>query len=178
MSRIGKKIIEIPKGTEVTIDNSKISVKGPKGNLQRTFGSEFEFKINDGTLVVTPSKEGKEIGALHGLTRTLIFNMIEGVSKGFEKTLEITGVGYKVQLQDRNLLLNLGFSHPVNYPLPDGVDAAIEKQTVVTLKGIDKELIGLVASNIRSLREPEPYKGKGIKYKNERIIKKEGKTGK
>ncbi|MDD5435702.1 MAG: 50S ribosomal protein L6, partial [Nitrospira sp.] len=104
MSRIGKKIIEIPKGIEVTIDNNNISVKGPKGNLQRTFVSDFEFKINDGTLVVIPPNEGKEIGALHGLTRTLIANMIEGVSKGFEKTLEINGVGYKVQLQDRSLL--------------------------------------------------------------------------
>ena len=178
MSRIGKKIIEIPKGIDVNIDSNNVSVKGPKGSLQRTFRSGFEFKMNDGTIVITPSADSKETGALHGLTRTLISNMIEGVNKGFEKTLEINGVGYKVQLQGRNLLLNLGFSHPVNYPLPDGIDAAIEKQTVVTLKGIDKELIGLVASNLRSLREPEPYKCKGIKYKNERIIKKEGKTGK
>ncbi len=178
MSRIGKKIIEVPKGIEVHVDGNNVSVKGPKGNLAKTFRSEFEIKQENGTILVTNSGISKDSGSLHGLTRTLISNMIEGVGKGFEKTLEINGVGYKVQLQGRNLLLNLGFSHQVNYPLPEGVDAVIEKQTVVTLKGIDKELIGLVASNIRSLREPEPYKGKGIKYKEERIIKKEGKTGK
>jgi len=178
MSRIGKKIIEVPQGIEVNIDGSHISVKGPKGSLQKTFRSEFEIKKGDGTIHVTHSSINRDADALHGLTRTLISNMIEGVSKGFEKTLEINGVGYKVLLQGRNLLLNLGFSHQVNYPLPEGVEAVIEKQTVVTLKGIDKELIGLVASNLRSLREPEPYKGKGIKYKEERIIKKEGKTGK
>lgn len=178
MSRIGKKIIEVPEGIEVNIDGSHISVKGPKGSLQKTFRSEFEIKKENGTILVTHSSINRDADALHGLTRTLISNMIEGVSKGFEKTLEINGVGYKALLQGRNLLLNLGFSHQVNYALPEGVDAVIEKQTVVTLKGIDKELIGLVASNLRSLREPEPYKGKGIKYKEERIIKKEGKTGK
>lgn len=178
MSRIGKKIIQVPNGIDVNIDGNNVSVKGPKGSLQRTFRSEFDIKKEDGTILVTSSGTNRESGALHGLTRTLISNMIEGVSKGFEKTLEINGVGYKVQLQGRNLLLNLGFSHQVNYPLPEGVDAVIEKQTVVTLKGIDKEMVGLVASNLRSLREPEPYKGKGIKYKEERIVKKEGKTGK
>lgn len=178
MSRIGKKIIEVPQGIEVNIDGSHVSVKGPKGSLQKTFRPEFEIKKEDGTILVTHSSINRDAGALHGLTRTLISNMIEGVSKGFEKTLEINGVGYKVLLQGRNLLLNLGFSHQVNYALPEGVEAVIEKQTVVTLKGIDKELIGLVASNLRSLREPEPYKGKGIKYKEERIVKKEGKTGK
>lgn len=178
MSRIGKKIIEVPEGIDVNIDGSHISVKGPKGSLQKTFRSEFEIKKENGTILVTHSSINRDADALHGLTRTLISNMIEGVSKGFEKTLEINGVGYKALLQGRNLLLNLGFSHQVNYALPEGVDAVIEKQTVVTLKGIDKELIGLVASNLRSLREPEPYKGKGIKYKEERIIKKEGKTGK
>lgn len=178
MSRIGKKIIQIPKGVEVNLQGNIISVKGPKGSLQRTVRPEFDMKQEDGTLEVTPLVSDRESDSLHGLTRTLIANMVEGVNRGFEKTLEITGVGYKVQLQGRNLLLNLGFSHQINYPLPEGIDAAIEKATVVTLKGIDKELIGLVASNLRSLRPPEPYKGKGIKYKGEKIIKKEGKTGK
>lgn len=178
MSRIGKKIIQIPKGVEVNLQGNIISVKGPKGNLQRNLRPEFEMKQEEGTLVVTPIVSDREADSLHGLTRTLIANMVEGVNRGFEKTLEITGVGYKVQLQGRNLLLNLGFSHQINYPLPEGIDAVIEKATVVTLKGIDKELIGLVASNLRSLRPPEPYKGKGIKYKGEKIIKKEGKTGK
>lgn len=178
MSRIGKKIIQIPGGVEINQQGNILSVKGPKGSLQRSVRPEFDLKQEDGKLVVTPLVSNKESGSLHGLTRTLIANMVEGVSRGFEKTLEITGVGYKVQLQERNLLLNLGFSHQISYPLPEGIDAAIEKATVVTLKGIDKELIGLVASNLRSLRPPEPYKGKGIKYKGEKIIKKEGKTGK
>lgn len=178
MSRIGKKPIEIPKGVEVNIDGNRVQVKGPKGSLQKTFPSEINISREDGVIIVAPSHYGKETNALHGLTRTLIANMIEGVTKGFEKILEISGVGYKALAQGRNIVLSLGFSHQITYPLPDGIDASIDKQTMITLKGIDKELIGQVASNIRGLRAPEPYKGKGIKYKEERIIKKVGKAGK
>lgn len=178
MSRIGKKPIEIPKGIEVSIDGNSVMVKGPKGSLQKTFPSEITVKKEDGSIIVTPFRYGKETNALHGLTRTLIANMIEGVIKGFEKTLEISGVGYKAMMQGRNLILSLGFSHPITYPLPGDIDASIDKQTIITLKGIDKELVGQVASNIRGLRVPEPYKSKGIKYKDERIIRKVGKAGK
>jgi len=133
---------------------------------------------NDGAISVASRGSEKLFRSLHGLTRTLISNMVEGVTNGYEKVLEISGVGYKSALQGRNIMLNLGFSHQVIYPLPDGIDATIDKQTVITLKGCDKELLGQVAANIRGMRLPEPYKGKGIKYKNERIIRKAGKTGK
>ena len=178
MSRIGKKPIEIPKGVEVKIDGNSVLVKGPKGSLQRTFASEIGIRREDGSIIVSPVQEGKDVGALHGLTRTLISNMIEGVTKGFERILEISGVGYKALVQGRNIVLNLGFSHQITYSLPVGIDASIEKQTIVTLKGIDKELLGQVASTMRGLRSPEPYKGKGIKYREEKIIRKVGKAGK
>jgi len=178
MSRIGKKPIEVPKGVEVSIQGSSVSVKGPKGSLQRTFSTGIDIRKEGDSITVTPALYKKEIGALHGLTRTLINNMVEGVTQGFVKTLEISGVGYKALIQGKNIVLNLGFSHQITYPLPAGIDASIDKQTVITLKGIDKDLVGQVASKIRSLRVPEPYKGKGIKYKEERIIKKAGKTGK
>ncbi len=178
MSRIGKKPIEIPKGVEVNIDGSSVSVKGPKGSLQKTFSPAIDIRRDGGSIAVTSSHPGKDISALHGLTRTLVNNMIEGVTKGFEKTLEINGVGYKALIQGKNIVLSLGFSHQITYPLPAGIDVSLDKQTVLTLKGIDKELVGQVASKIRGLRTPEPYKGKGIKYKEERIVKKAGKTGK
>ncbi|OGW58233.1 MAG: 50S ribosomal protein L6 [Nitrospirae bacterium RIFCSPLOW2_12_42_9] len=178
MSRIGKKPIEIPKGVDVNINGQNVAVKGPKGSLQKSFPSEISITKKDDVLSVTIANTDKETGALHGLSRTLIANMIEGVMKGFEKTLEISGVGYKAMLQGKNIVLTLGYSHQITYPLPAGIDAAIDKQTVVKLKGIDKELLGQTASNIRSLRGPEPYKGKGVKYKDERIVRKEGKTGK
>lgn len=178
MSRIGKKPVAIPKGVEIKVDDNVVSVKGPKGNLQRTFSRDVNITSNDGAISVASRGSEKLFRSLHGLTRTLISNMVEGVTNGYEKVLEISGVGYKSALQGRNIMLNLGFSHQVIYPLPDGVDATIDKQTVITLKGCDKELLGQVAANIRGMRLPEPYKGKGIKYKNERIIRKAGKTGK
>ena len=178
MSRIGKKPIAIPKGVEVKVDSNIVSVKGPKGSLQRTFSSDVNITNHEGAVSVASVGSEKHFRSLHGLTRTLIFNMIEGVTNGYEKVLEISGVGYKSALQGRNIMLNLGFSHQVIYPLPDGIDAAIDKQTVITLKGSDKELLGQVAANIRGMRLPEPYKGKGIKYRNERIVRKAGKTGK
>ena len=178
MSRIGKKPVVIPKGVEIKVDDNVVSVKGPKGNLQRTFSKDVNITSNDGAVSVASRGSEKLFRSLHGLTRTLISNMVEGVTNGYEKVLEISGVGYKSALQGRNIMLNLGFSHQVIYPLPDGIDATIDKQTVITLKGCDKELLGQVAANIRGMRLPEPYKGKGIKYKNERIIRKAGKTGK
>ncbi len=178
MSRIGKKPVAIPKGVEIKVDDNVVSVKGPRGNLQRTFSKDVNITSNDGAISVASRGSEKLFRSLHGLTRTLISNMVEGVTNGYEKVLEISGVGYKSALQGRNIMLNLGFSHQVIYPLPDGIDATIDKQTVITLKGCDKELLGQVAANIRGMRLPEPYKGKGIKYKNERIIRKAGKTGK
>lgn len=178
MSRIGKKPVAIPKGVEIKIDSNVVSVKGPKGNLQRTFSRDVNITANDSAVSVVAVGSDKLFRSLHGLSRTLISNMVEGVTNGYEKVLEISGVGYKSALQGRNIMLNLGFSHQVIYPLPDGIDATIDKQTVITLKGCDKELVGQVAANIRGMRIPEPYKGKGIKYKNERIIRKAGKTGK
>jgi len=178
VSRIGKKPVVIPKGVEIKVDDNVVSVKGPKGNLQRTFSKDVNITSNDGAVSVASRGSEKLFRSLHGLTRTLISNMVEGVTNGYEKVLEISGVGYKSALQGRNIMLNLGFSHQVIYPLPDGIDATIDKQTVITLKGCDKELLGQVAANIRGMRLPEPYKGKGIKYKNERIIRKAGKTGK
>ncbi len=178
MSRIGKKPIAIPKGVEIKIDKNVVSVKGPKGSLHKTFSTDVDISTQEGAISVSSMGSDKHFRALHGLTRTLISNMIEGANNGYEKVLEISGVGYKSALQGRNVVLNLGFSHQITFPLPDGIDAAIEKQTVITLKGADKELLGQVAANIRGMRIPEPYKGKGIKYKNERIIRKAGKTGK
>lgn len=178
MSRIGKKPIAIPKGVEIKIDKNVVSVKGPKGSLHKTFSTDVDISTQEGVISVSSMGSDKHFRALHGLTRTLISNMIEGANNGYEKVLEISGVGYKSALQGRNVVLNLGFSHQITFPLPDGIDATIEKQTVINLKGADKELLGQVAANIRGKRLPEPYKGKGIKYKNERIIRKAGKTGK
>ena len=178
MSRIGKKSITIPKGVEIKVDKNVVSVKGPKGSLHKTFSTDVDISTQEGAISVSSMGSDKHFRALHGLTRTLISNMIEGANNGYEKVLEISGVGYKYALQGRNVVLNLGFSHQITYPLPDGIDATIEKQTVIRLKGADKELLGQVAANIRGKRPPEPYKGKGIKYKNEKIIRKAGKTGK
>lgn len=178
MSRIGQKPIAIPKGVEIKVDKNVVSVKGPKGSLHKTFSTDVDISTQEGVISVSSMGSDKHFRALHGLTRTLISNMIEGANNGYEKVLEISGVGYKSALQGRNVVLNLGFSHQITFPLPDGIDATIEKQTVINLKGADKELLGQVAANIRGKRLPEPYKGKGIKYKNERIIRKAGKTGK
>ncbi len=178
MSRIGKKPVAIPSGVEVKVEGSTVTVKGPKGILQQTFHRKMNIKVEGGNLLVSAPANGKNYSALHGLTRSIIANMMLGVTKGFEKSLEITGVGYRAQLQGRNLIINLGFSHPVNVELPPGIEAAVDKQTFITIKGIDKYLVGQVAANIRIFKKPEPYKGKGIKYSDERIRKKEGKTGK
>lgn len=178
MSRVGLKKIPIPSGVNVKIDEQGVHVKGPKGESQKSIRSEVAVAVEGSDVVVSRSSDDRFVRSLHGLTRNEINNMILGVTRGYEKILEINGVGYRAAVQGRNLVLNLGYSHPIHFELPKGIDASVEKQTIVTIKGIDKYLVGEVAAKIRSLKEPEPYKGKGVKYRDERIIRKEGKTGK
>ncbi len=178
MSRIGKNKIDLPQGVDVKVDQVLVRVKGPKGQLELKVPPQLTVRLQDGHLFVDRKAEDNFIRALHGTIRNLIQNMVRGVTQGYTKVLEINGVGYRAQLQGRTLAFTLGFSHPVNFELPAGIEASVEKQTIVTLKGIDRYLVGQVASNIRRLRDPEPYKGKGIKYANEVIRRKEGKAGK
>jgi len=179
MSRVGKKPIEIPSGVEAKLETGKITVKGPLGEMSTGVNPKLTIKKENNKLLVERPSNQKVYRELHGLTRNLIANMVTGVSKGYEKTLEITGVGFKASAQGSNLMLNLGFSHPVVYPLPKGIKATVDaKQTQIVLKGVDKQLVGQIAANLRSLKKPEPYKGKGIKYSNEVIHRKEGKAGK
>jgi large subunit ribosomal protein L6 len=178
MSRIGKKPIGIPAGVKVAMSGSAVTVQGPKGNLNRKISDGVDVQVEADKILVLPVAGNENSDALQGLTRTLLANMVEGVTKGFEKVLEINGVGYRAELKGSVLNLSLGYSHPVEYPLPAGISAEVEKQTKVTVKGIDKELVGATAAKIRSFRQPEPYKGKGVKYADERIVRKAGKTGK
>lgn len=180
MSRVGKKPVVIPSGVDAKIEVGKVTVKGPLGEVSVAVNPKLTIKKESNNLVITRPSDQKIYRELHGLTRNLIANMVIGVSKGYEKTLEISGVGYKAAVvKGDNLMLSLGFSHPVLYALPKGIKAAVDpKQTVITIKGIDKQLVGQVAANLRNLKLPEPYKGKGIKYSNEVIQRKEGKAGK
>jgi large subunit ribosomal protein L6 len=178
MSRIGKKPVEIPSGVEVKLVSNSITVKGPKGELKRDLHPKMTIRQDGKTIVVERGSDHREDRSLHGLTRTLISNMVDGVTKGFERVLEINGVGYKAEVKGEILLLNMGYSHPVNFELPKGVTAVVDKMTTIKLSSIDKELVGQVAANVRSVRKPEPYKGKGIKYAEETILRKEGKKGK
>ncbi|WP_125153934.1 50S ribosomal protein L6 [Clostridium rectalis] len=179
MSRIGKLPVAIPNGVTVTATpDNVVTVKGPKGQLTRTMHSKINIAIEDNSIVVTRNDDHKQSRALHGLTRALINNMVIGVTEGYQKTLELVGVGYRAQLQGKKLVLNLGFSHPVEIDAVEGVDYQLDGANKIIVKGIDKELVGRVAANIRTWRKPEPYKGKGIKYDNEIIRRKEGKTGK
>jgi len=176
---LGKKPIEIPSGVEAKLETGKITVKGPLGEMSQDVNPKLTIKKENNKLLVERPSNQKTYRELHGLTRNLIANMVTGVSKGYEKTLEISGVGFKAAAQGTNLMLTLGFSHPIVYPLPKGIKATVDaKQTQVTLKGVDKQLVGQIAANIRGLKKPEPYKGKGIKYSNEVIQRKEGKAGK
>ncbi|GAB4170626.1 MAG: 50S ribosomal protein L6 [Geothermobacteraceae bacterium] len=177
MSRIGKKPIAIPAGVKVALAGSKINVEGPKGKLSREINPAVTIEVDAEQIQVNLVDTAKGT-AMQGLTRSLIANMVDGVTKGFEKVLEINGVGYRADLQGNTLNLSLGYSHPVAYPLPEGISAEVEKQTKIIVRGIDKELVGATAAKIRSFREPEPYKGKGIKYADERIVRKAGKAGK
>ena len=178
MSRIGKAPISVPSGVEVSIAGRTVSVKGPKGNLSREIPGDIVVRKEENTLLVERPNDERTNRALHGLTRTLVSNMVVGVTDGFAKELEIVGVGYRAEAQGQNLRLALGFSHPVIVEAPAGISFEIPAQTRVIVKGIDKELVGQVAANIRSIRKPEPYKGKGVRYLGERIIRKAGKTGK
>ena len=179
MSRIGRMPVAIPAGVTVTVaDGNVVTVKGPKGELTRTFASELSIEEKDGQIIISRPNDVKRIKALHGLTRSLINNMVIGTSAGYQKVLEINGVGYRAAKQGKVLTLNLGYSHPVEMTDPDGIETVCEGQNKVIVKGISKEQVGQYAAEIRMKRPPEPYKGKGIKYADETIIRKAGKTGK
>jgi len=178
MSRIGRLPIEIPKGVDIKVDeDNNVIVKGQKGTLSKSFHKDMIIKIEDNTLTVQRPSEDKLHKSLHGLTRTLLSNMVDGVTKGFEKILEINGVGYRALKQGNKLVLTLGYSHPVEMEEPEGITVEVPAQNKIIVKGIDKQAVGEFAAKIRSKREPEPYKGKGIKYDTEVIRRKEGKTG-
>lgn len=178
MSRIGKAPITVPSGVDVTITGRNVTVKGPKGTLSRDIPGEIVVRQEENILYVERPNDERQNRSLHGLSRTLVSNMVIGVTDGFAKELEIVGVGYRAEAQGENLRLALGFSHPVVVPAPAGISFEIPVQTRVIVKGIDKELVGQVAANIRSIRKPEPYKGKGVRYLGEHIVRKAGKTGK
>ncbi|WP_227764140.1 50S ribosomal protein L6 [Zhaonella formicivorans] len=177
MSRIGRAPITIPAGVEVKIDGNVVSVKGPKGTLTREFHKDINIAVEDGQIKVTRPSDNKEHRSLHGLTRALLNNMVEGVTKGFQKGLELVGVGYRAAKQGNKLVLTVGYSHPVEMIPGDGIEIEVPAPNKVIVKGIDKEKVGAFAANVRAVREPEPYKGKGIKYENEVIRRKVGKTG-
>ncbi|MBI3610639.1 MAG: 50S ribosomal protein L6 [Nitrospirae bacterium] len=178
MSRVGNKPILIPSGVQVQLEQKGVRVKGPKGELTRSLETGIGVKVENGQVIVTRQSDDRFHRAKHGLLRSDLNNMIAGVTKNYEKTLEISGVGFRAQLQGRNLSMTLGYSHPVVFALPPGIEASVEKQTVITIKGADKYRVGQVAAQIRDLKPPEPYKGKGIKYADEVIKRKEGKTSK
>jgi large subunit ribosomal protein L6 len=178
MSRIGRMPVPIPSGVEVTINGREVTVTGPKGKLSLEVAEPIEVSQNDGVITVTrPSDEGT-VRALHGLSRTLVANMVTGVTEGYRKTLEIVGVGYRVQARGSNLEFSLGFSHPVTVSPPEGITLRVETPTRLVVEGIDKQQVGEVAANIRKLRKPDPYKGKGLRYSGEHIRRKVGKAGK
>lgn len=178
MSRIGKKPVTVPAGVTVTINGNEVKVKGPKGELDRTFSDLVTISQEGEEILVARNDETTESNAQQGLTRTLIHNMVVGVSEGFEKKLELTGVGYRAQLKGKDLDLSLGYSHPVIYACPENISFEVPDNTHITVKGISKEQVGQVAAEVRAKRPPEPYKGKGIRYVGEYVIRKEGKAGK
>jgi len=179
LSRIGKLPVAVPKGVQVTLgENNTVSVKGPKGTLSQKIHKDMEVRLEEGQVVVTRPSDQKEHRALHGLSRSLIANMVEGVSNGFQKNLEIVGVGYRATKQGKKLVLNVGYSHPVEIQETDGLEFEVPAPTKISVKGIDKQAVGEMAANIRRVRPPEPYKGKGIRYENEYVRRKEGKTAK
>ena len=178
MSRIGKAPITVPSGVDVSVDRRKVTVKGPKGTLSHEVDEPITVSVDDGVLSVQRPDDERESRALHGLSRSLLNNLVQGVSQGYERKLEIHGVGYRVQLRGSDLEFALGFSHPVKITPPDGITFAVESPTRFSVQGIDKQLVGQVAANIRWLRRPDPYKGKGVRYAGEQIRRKVGKTGK
>ena len=177
MSRIGRKPIDLPKGVNLTIENDMATVKGPKGTLSQAISPAISIVQEEGQVLVTRASDAKQHRALHGLTRALLANMVEGVTNGFEKKLELVGVGYRAQMQGKKLVISIGFSHPVEVDPPEGIEFEVPAVTKITVRGIDKQLVGNTAADIRAIRKPEPYKGKGIKYENETIRRKVGKAG-
>ena len=175
MSRIGKRPIAIPAGVTVTLDGQTVSVKGPKGQLAWTVVDEIELKQEGGELLLTPRDDSKRARSMWGLSRSLVFNMVHGVTQGFEETLELVGVGYRAALKGQALSMQLGFSHDVDIPAPEGITFAVPKQTEIRIAGIDKQLVGETTARIRRIRPPEPYKGKGVRYAGEKVRRKEGK---
>jgi len=177
VSRIGKLPVEIPAGVDIKIDGNHVNVKGPNGSLERSFSPLVNIKIEDGQVIVTRDSDEKNVRALHGTTRAVIQNMVTGTTEGFSKVLEIVGVGYKAEMNGNDMVINVGFSHSVDVKAPEGISFEVtEKNRVITIKGANKEVVGQVAADIRSLRPPEPYKGKGIRYQGEYVRRKAGKT--
>ncbi|GAA0260596.1 50S ribosomal protein L6 [Actinomadura nitritigenes] len=178
MSRIGRLPITVPSGVEVTLDGREVTVKGPKGTLSHTVAEPIEVAMEDGKVTVTRPNDINTVRALHGLTRSLINNMVVGVTEGYKKTLVIQGVGYRVVAKGKNLEFSLGYSHPITVEPPEGITFTVERPTQLTVEGIDKQKVGEIAANIRKLRKPDPYKGKGVRYEGEQIRRKVGKAGK
>jgi large subunit ribosomal protein L6 len=177
MSRVGNAPVPVPDGVTVTVDGPTVTVNGPKGTLTRTFSDRVSFEVGDGVVTVTRTDEERQSKALHGLSRALLDNMVVGVSAGFRKELQTVGVGYRASLQGSTLELQVGFSHPVRMTAPEGVDFEVPEPTQIVVSGIDKELVGQVAADLRAVRPPEPYKGKGIRYAGEHVRRKAGKSG-
>ena len=177
MSRIGKEPVPVPSGVKIEVKGTHVKVTGSKGALERDIRPEMELKIEDTQLVITPRGTSKRVLAFWGMTRSLINNMVLGVEKGFEKKLVVEGVGYRAKVSGSTLTLNVGYSNPVEFALPEGISADVDKDNTITISGIDKELVGQVAARIRDIRKPEPYKGKGIRYIDEHIVRKVGKAG-
>jgi large subunit ribosomal protein L6 len=177
MSRIGKKPITIPKGVTVKVHEGAIEVQGPKGKMRQPFPAGIDFEVTDGTLVAKPATEDPALGKFHGLARSLVANAVTGVTDGYKRELDIVGVGYRAEVKGKQVIFALGYSHPVVFDIPVGIDIAIDKQTHITVTGVDRQLVGQVAANIRRFREPDPYKQKGVRYTGEVLKKKAGKTG-
>ena len=177
MSRVGKNPIEVPGGVEITVKGSHVSVKGPRGSLERTFDERINVNVEDGIISLTRVDDERESRALHGLSRALLANMVEGVEKGYVKELQAVGVGYRAALNGSTIEFQLGFSHPVSVTAPDGITFEVPEPTRIVVSGIDKQLVGQVAADIRKIRPPEPYKGKGLRYLNEQVRRKAGKAG-
>jgi large subunit ribosomal protein L6 len=177
MSRIGKKPITIPKGVTVKVVDSAVEVQGPKGKMRQIFPAGIDFEMSDGTLVAKRSTDDPGLAKFHGLARTLVANAVTGVTDGYKRELDIVGVGYRAEVKGKQVVFALGYSHPVVFDIPTGIDIAIEKQTHITVTGVDRQLVGQVAANIRRFREPDPYKQKGVRYTGEVLKKKAGKTG-
>ena len=177
MSRIGKKPIPVPKGVTVNVGAGVVEVKGPKGSLKQALPPHVKFELKDAELVASLESDNKELGKFHGLARSLVANAVEGVTNGFKRELDIVGVGYRAELKGQQVIFALGYSHPVVFDIPKGIDLVVDKQTHITVTGVDRQLVGQVAANIRRMRKPDPYKQKGVRYMGEVLKKKVGKTG-